>query len=241
MRDGATYSSIMYRLSELLTKPLYLTMLGWFRFLSKSISISMFFRSAAPRFSRRTCLMATVSPVPQFSARYTLPKAPLPRQSPSWKSLRPATSWAARCAAPSLLGRCSRSRDWPLWLEELDDFFAWPDALEDEDACEERELEAEWEALPACDTMFAISSGPRPAAVCSRTYCRDVVVDGAMVDWRCGEGRRRMLRSVRCACPSIQEASQTTSMLSVLLLPMGLGAMAVGGVRRTPWSVLCGI
>jgi len=99
-------------------------MLAWFRFLSRSISISMFLRSAAPRFSRRTCLMATVSPVPQLRARYTLPKAPLPRQSPSWKSLSPATSWAARWAAPSRLGRCSRSRGGPLLLDEPAVFFA---------------------------------------------------------------------------------------------------------------------
>jgi hypothetical protein len=67
-RDAMTYSRMMYKLSELLTKPLYLTMLSCFRFLSRSISISMFLRSAAPRFSSRTCLMATVSPVPQFRA-----------------------------------------------------------------------------------------------------------------------------------------------------------------------------
>jgi hypothetical protein len=75
--------------------------------------------------------------------------------------LSPATSWAARWAAPSRLGRCSRSRGVPLWLEELLDFFAWPEALDDEDACEERELEAECEALGACDTMLAVSgAGP---------------------------------------------------------------------------------
>jgi len=163
-----THSKMMYRLSELLTKPLYLTMLSWLRFLSRSISISMFLRSATPRFSSLTCLMATVSPVPQFRARYTLPKAPLPRQSPSWKSLRPATSCAARWAAPSLLGRCSRSRDWPLWFEEVDDFFAWPGVFDcacawDVGACEERGLEAAGVLFGGCDTIFAFFSGLRRA------------------------------------------------------------------------------
>ncbi|KAH0357826.1 hypothetical protein KCU83_g431, partial [Aureobasidium melanogenum] len=43
--------------------------------------------------------VAKVSPVPQFKARYTLPKAPLPRQSPSCCELlsarRPSTMFQA--------------------------------------------------------------------------------------------------------------------------------------------------
>lgn len=95
---------MMYSDSVDLTKPLYFTIFGWLRFLSRSISICRLKSTPVAegkhigrdyndtmiardwpfgRSANLTCLIATVSPVPQFKARYTLPKAPLPRQSPS--------------------------------------------------------------------------------------------------------------------------------------------------------------
>lgn len=114
------YSRMMYNDSVDLTKPLYLTIFGWLRFLSRSISICRLKSTPVAkgkhiardyndtmiardwpfgRSANLTCLIATVSPVPQFKARYTLPKAPLPRQSPSCCELlsarRPSTMFQA--------------------------------------------------------------------------------------------------------------------------------------------------
>jgi hypothetical protein len=73
------------------------------------ITLSSLFGKSA----KRTCLIATVCPVPQFNARYTLPKAPFPKQSPNWYPFKPSTSAAALCAVPSLLGPLSASLSLP--------------------------------------------------------------------------------------------------------------------------------
>jgi hypothetical protein len=177
--------------------------------------------------------MATVSPVPQLSALYTLPNAPLPRQSPSWKSLRPATSWAAFCAVPSLLGRCSRSRGWPLWLDEDDDFLEWPPGVLDEvEACDERELEGACDGREGCETMSAVLVWPPEPAATVTSYAvlesapRRLGVSGRRAGVSGGRWAAAVKDVVRCACPQQQaprnpERRQCRRARSqLLLLPM---------------------
>ena len=62
------YSKTMNRLSLSRANPLYLTMLGWLRFLSKSISDMMSGKEDGARVRREMDLMATVSPVRKLRA-----------------------------------------------------------------------------------------------------------------------------------------------------------------------------
>lgn len=116
-----------------LTKPMYFTILSWWRFLRRSISACHKLRSALPpagferslgwgggeiltsimrsslfgRSAILICLTATASPVPQLKALYTEPKAPLPMQSPSLCASSPRIKVSKR---PSRVRRLSSRR-----------------------------------------------------------------------------------------------------------------------------------